>query len=95
MTINSPNPGGFQGQMSQCLVSVRNDFQAVLNINGYITAQGGATFLENVIQLSVTDAGVAVAAFGNHAALAAIYQGGAPGGAFNYMDNGQPLWGGN
>ncbi len=94
MAINPPNPGLFLASLTSIAVNIRNDFQTVINLNAYITSEGGAAFLENTIGMSATDAATAIATLGNLAALAAIYQGGAPGAALNYQANSEPLWGG-
>jgi hypothetical protein len=98
MAVNSPNPGTFLVQMSAAVVALRNDFSTLVWMNAYITAMGGATFLEaaspNGIGLNSADAGVVVSTLGNLAALAAIYNGGTPGAALNYSANSEPLWGG-
>lgn len=95
MTINAPNPGNYQQNLSLIAVGLRNAFQAIIIQNDYLTAQGGATFLTTVIGLSTADAAVVVSTLGNLAALAAIYAGGTPGAALNYQANSEPLWGGN
>jgi hypothetical protein len=95
MTVNAPNPGAFQALMSSDFVAVRVAFQNIVTRNNYITANGGASFLETAIGLSAGDAAATVAAYGNHAALAAVYQGGAPGAALNYLANAEVLGGGN
>jgi hypothetical protein len=98
MPVNTPNPGGYQGQISQAIVNVRNDMQTIINMNNYITSMGGVAFLTaafpNGIGMAEADASATIAAIGNHAALAAIYQGGIPGPALDYRANGEPLWGG-
>ena len=94
MAFNPPNPGGFQGQITAAIVAIRNNFQAIVNLNEYITSEGGASFLETVIGLESNDAAAVIAALGNHATLAGIYQGATPGAAFNYLANGEPLWSG-
>ena len=94
MAVNPPNPGNFQQQISQAVVNLRNDFQTIANLNSYITAQGGATFLTSIIGLSSADASTVVATLGNLAALAATYEGGTPGAALDYRSNSEPLWGG-
>jgi hypothetical protein len=94
MTINSPNPGLYLQGVSNSVTNLRDNFQTILFQNAYLTSEGGATFLENTIGLSAADAATFVASLGNLAALAAIYQGGAPGAALNYQANSEPLWGG-
>jgi hypothetical protein len=94
MTINSPNPGSFQSQLTDAIVTLRDAFQVISNLNDYITAQGGATFLENSIGLSAGDAAVVVSTFANHATLDTAYNGGAQAPVLNYKENGNLLWGG-
>lgn len=95
VTINAPNPGLFQQQITQAVVNVRNNFQTILNLNNYVTAQGGVTFLEGPIGMSPGDASVATSTLANLAVLANVYQGsGSIPTAFNYMANGELLWGG-
>lgn len=98
MAANVPNPGVWMGSVSQTVTALRNNFQAILWANDYVTSMGGATFLEaaapNGMGMASGDASAWVAALGNLAALAAVYQGGTPGAAFSYMTNSQPLWGG-
>lgn len=93
--INPPNPGSFQNQMSQAVVNLRNDFQVIANLNDYITAAGGATFLQSVIGLTSSDAAVAVSTLANLAALNGVYNGGAPVAQLNFKENSNLLWGGN
>jgi hypothetical protein len=82
-------------QVGALTVALRNDFAAIVNMNASLTAQpGGAhAFLVTLGFLSA-DADVIIATLGNLAALAAIYQGGTPGGTLNYMTNSNALWGG-
>lgn len=99
MAVNAPNPGIFLAQITQAVVNLRNDFQTIANLNAYIGAMGGATFLTtaqpNGIGMTTGDAAVVTSTLGNLAALAAAYNGGTPGAALNYATNSQPLWGGN
>ena len=85
MAVNVPNPGLFFAQIGQAITSLRNDYQTVLNLNAYITAMGGATFLEAApFSLSSGDASAVVAALGN---LAGSNLGTA-------LTNSETLWGG-
>lgn len=91
--ISPPNPGNFQGQMTAAVVGLRNAFQVIENLNDYITAAGGLSFMETIISLSPEDAAVAVSTFANLAALNGAYNGGsAP--VLNYKENSNLLWGG-
>lgn len=98
MAVNAPNPGSFLGQISQAVVNIRNDFQTLVNLNNYITAMGGETFLTtafpNGIGLTAPDAAVVISALGNLNNVATGYNGGAPAPQLNYQANSQPLWGG-
>ena len=94
MSVNVPNPGLFTQQAGAMLVALREDFARLVNLNDYITAMGGTTFLTTQIGLSSGDASALVAALGNHAALAAHYKGGAQAPALDYRANGEPFWGG-
>jgi hypothetical protein len=81
-------------QVGGIVVAVRNDMQAVLNWNAYITACGGAAYLEG-LGMTDGDAATVIAAIGNHATLATAYQGnGIIAAEFDFMANGEPLWGG-
>ena len=95
MAVNAPNPGIFYGNITAAVVALRNDFQTILNINAYVTAMGGVTFLQAApFSLGTGDADALVACLGNLAELAAIYSGGTPGGALNYAANSEPFWSG-
>jgi hypothetical protein len=91
---NQPgSTGQINAQVTAMCLALRNDFQNVLNFSGWLAAIGGAAFLES-IGFTAADAAVVVSTVGNLAALAAVYQGGAPGAALNYSANGEILWGG-
>jgi hypothetical protein len=98
MAVNAPNPGLFLNQITQAVVSLRNDFNTLVWLNSYITSMGGATFLEaaspNGIAMDSADAEIVVSTLGNLAALAAVYNGGQAGSTLNYQSNSEPLWGG-
>jgi hypothetical protein len=98
MAVNVPNPGNYLAQISTNVVGLRNNFAAIVNQLAYIDSMGGATFLEAAypagMGLAAGDAAVVLSTLGNLAALAAVYNGGAPGAALNYSANSQPLWGG-
>jgi hypothetical protein len=89
-----PNQTQINTLAGQYAVALRNDFQNVVNLNGYVTAMGGATFLEG-LGFTNADAATLVSTLGNLATLASIYQGGTQESALNYDDNSQALWGGN
>jgi hypothetical protein len=68
--------------------------QGILNYNNWLSAAGGATFLEG-LGFSDADASTIVSTIGNLATLADIYQGTTgQNGTFNYMANTETLWGG-
>jgi hypothetical protein len=81
------------GMITAMALVLRNGFQNVTNFNGWLSAVGGATFLEG-IGFSSADAATVVSTIGNLANLAAIYQGGTPGSAFNYEGNCEILFAG-
>jgi len=90
-----PNETTLNTALGQILLAVRNDFQNVQNLNAYITAQGGAPFLQG-LGFTAGDAGAYVAAIGNHDQLRQIYQGlAALAAPFNYEANGNGAWGGS
>jgi hypothetical protein len=94
VSVNTPNSGTFQQQISDATVALRNDFQTLKNLNDYIIAEGGSTWLANTVGIAAPDAAVIVSTLGNLAALEAIYRGGTPGAAFDYRTNSNLLWGG-
>ena len=69
MAVNVPNPGVYLGNLAGHITSLRDAYQTVLNDNAYITAMGGATFLEAAspggLGLSSGDASAIVAGLGN------------------------------
>lgn len=95
MAANLPNPGAYMQQIGIHLTALRDAFNDLLKDNDYLTQMGGATFLQNSMGLSPTDAAALVAALGNHANLNTHYNGGAQAPALNYRLNGSPFWGGN
>lgn len=94
MIGNQASQGGLNAALGAVMLSVRNDFATIKNLNDYITAQGGNTFLTGLGFLA-TDASAFTAALGNHDQLRQIYQGliNLPA-AFNYQANGDVTWGG-
>ncbi len=89
MAENVPNPGSYLAKLSNDIANLRNAYQVVLNDNAYITAMGGATFLEaaspNGLGMASGDASAVVAALGN---LAASNLGTA-------LTDSETMWGGN
>src|ERR1700734_3437012 len=82
-------------QVTAMCLALRNNFQTIVSFNTWLSAAGGAAFLEAMPQpFDSADAAVIVSTMGNLAALAAIYAGGAPGAAFNYEGNCEILFGG-
>lgn len=98
MAVNVPNPGSYLSQIGQNFVNVRDNLQALVTANNYVAAMGGTAFLEaappNGLGMSPADAPAFIAALGNHATFATIYQGGQPGAALNYLANAEPFTGG-
>lgn len=89
-----PNLGLLNNQIGQLAINLRNDFQSVLNFNNWLTAAGGATFLEG-LGMSSEDAATVVSTYGNLAVLAGIWLGmGTQQAEFNYYANTEGLWGG-
>jgi uncharacterized protein (AIM24 family) len=81
-------------QVGTIMVNVRNSLQAAANWNAWVTACGGATYLES-IGMASGDAAAVIAAFGNMQAVVNAYQGtGTIATEFNYMANTDTLWGG-
>ena len=83
-------------QAGQLALNVRNNMQAVLWFNQYLSAIGGVAGLEAApFTMSAADAGVMVSTFGNLAVVANAYVGnGLIAATFNYAANSQPFWGG-
>jgi hypothetical protein len=75
-------------------VQLRNTFDQVAMFNEWLAAFGGASALESQLGFTSADAATIISTMGNLAALGAIYNGGTPGAAFDYMANSQSLWGG-
>lgn len=95
MSVNPPNPAAYQAQISLNVVTLRNAFQALVNMNAYITASGGAAFLTSQIAMSAADAATTISTLGNLNTLASVYNGAAiQATEFNYNENGEALWGG-
>jgi hypothetical protein len=95
MAVNVPSPSIFLQQISNAVVALRNDFQTIQNLNAYLTAEGGAAFLQAApYNLSANDAAMVVATLANLATLAGIYNGATPNQTLNYSANSELLWGG-
>jgi hypothetical protein len=91
---NQPSQPQINSQISAMALSLRNDMQNVLNFNTWLSAVGGASFLQG-LGFSSGDAATVVSTFGNLAILAQIYQGLATqSAAFNYEANCEILFGG-
>jgi hypothetical protein len=91
-----PNLAQLNQQAGQIVLNVRNDMQAVMNFNAYITALGGVSGLEGApYSMASADASVMVSTFANLAVVATAYQGnGLVAATFNYMENSNLFWGG-
>jgi hypothetical protein len=95
-----PSQASVNQQVSAMVLAVRNDFQNIINFNAGLAANATemnltqAAYLES-LGFTPADAASIVSTIGNHADLAAKYQGGSGGIAlpFNYMANGQACWG--
>ena len=89
-----PNLGSINQTAGQLAINLRNDFQAVLNFDNWLNANGGATFLEG-LGMTSEDAGTIVSTYGNLAVLAGLWLGqGTQQSEFNYYANTETLWGG-
>lgn len=88
MAVNVPVASVYLSMLSQHITALRNAYQQVLYDNSYITAMGGATFLEaaapNGLAQASGDASAIVAGLGN---IAASNLGTA-------LTNSETLWGG-
>ncbi len=80
-------------QAGQYAVALRDAFKNIVSFNDWVNASGGQAFLIG-LGFSSGEAATIVSTYGNLAALAAIYVGGTPGGALNYQQNSNILWGG-
>lgn len=57
MSVNVPNPGTYFIQIGQDIVNLRNAIDALVKDGAYLTAMGGASFLEAApFSLSTADA---------------------------------------
>jgi hypothetical protein len=57
MSVNLPNPGNYFQQLGNDIVALRDAINALLRDSAYLTAMGGATFLEGApFNLSAADA---------------------------------------
>lgn len=89
-----PSLAQINQQIGGLALSLRNDFQSVLNFNNWLTSSGGATYLE-ALGMTTQDAAVVVSTYGNLAVLAGIWLGmGTQQAEFNYYANTEALWGG-
>lgn len=89
MAINTPNPGLYQQQLGQHVVSFRDALQALLNDAAYINAQGGTAFLTGPMGLSPADAQVVVSTIGAVTPGNAVVQQ-----IQAFLASTEPLWGG-
>jgi hypothetical protein len=87
-----PSTAQVNSQMAAMALALRNDFQSITNFSNWLNTVQVAGL--EAMGFSAQDAAIIISSAGNMASLAAIYQGGAPGAAFNYMANTYPLWGG-
>lgn len=95
---NQPTSSGqVDADVSRLVLAVRDSLSDVQNYNAWLLAVGGQSFLTSMPNPYIAaNAAIVISAIGNHADLAAKYQGGSGGITlpFNYMTNGQQLWGG-
>jgi hypothetical protein len=93
---NQPTQAQINATVGGFAIQLRSLFQGVQNFEAWLTAAGGATFLEAApLSYSTADAATIVSTIGNLNTLAGIYSGIAQtGGAFNYEANSNVLWGG-
>jgi hypothetical protein len=78
----------------QLAINLRNDMQNATYQNDYLNAAGGAAFLQNTLNMDGNDALAFVAAIGNFALLAQIYQGAASlAEPLNFEQDSNLLWG--
>lgn len=81
--------------VAQFALDLRNTFQQIQNFESWLSASGGATFLQG-IGFTSADAATIVSTVGNLDQLRQIYQGLANlATAFNYEANSNTTWGGN
>lgn len=90
MAINVPNPGAFESQLGQHITQFRDALQALINDAEYLTAMGGATFLEAApFSMAAADAQMVMGTVGvitpNNATVASLQA---------FLATTQPLWGG-
>lgn len=89
MAVNVPNPGSYFADIAARITAIRDAFQGshgIVNANAYLTAMGGATFLEAApFSLSTNDANAVVAALGNLANQPALV---------TALQNSETIWGG-
>ena len=91
---NQPTLASLNSQAGAIALSWRNDAQTTLWFNEYLSAIGGAAFLES-LAMTTADANTVISGIGNLAVVANAYQGnGLIAATFNYMANSEPLWGG-
>jgi len=64
MSVNVPNPGSYQAQLGNHCVAFRDALQDLLNDSTYLTAMGGASFLETSLGLSAADATAVMSSVG-------------------------------
>ena len=88
MAVNVPSQGTYLQTLGSHITNLRDAYQIVLNDNSYLTAMGGAMFLETAppggFGMDSADSSAVVAALGN---LAGSNLGAA-------LTNSETLWGG-
>lgn len=89
-----PSLSQINQQVGGLALGLRDNFQQILNFNNWLTASGGATYLEG-LGMTTQDAQTVVSTYGNLAVLAGIWLGmGTQQAEFNYYANTEALWGG-
>lgn len=89
MAVNVPEPTSYLTNLGQVITTLRNAFsgnEGIVNANEYLSAMGGAAFLQAApFSLTAQDAAAVVAAVGNLANQPALV---------TALNNSQTIWGG-
>lgn len=90
MTVNTPNPGNYQQQLSQHIVQFRDSLQNLLNDAAYLNSVGGAAFLTAPpFNMSTADANLIMSTIGVVTPTNSVVQS-----IQAFLVNTEPLWGG-
>jgi hypothetical protein len=91
---NQPSQAAVNAIAGGLVTGLRDLMTQVTNFNAWLNSAGGATALE-ALGFDAADAATIISTIANHATLATVYQGTASQAQpFNYMANGEALWGG-